>query len=66
MRFTGMYLFGFAMLAAAIMLALWKLGVLAMLGTFWTTIVLLTVVGVGIMLGVMNAAARRTIEIDRR
>ncbi len=66
MRFTGLYLVGFTMLAAAIMLALWRLGVLAMLGTFWTTIVALTVVGAGIMLGVMNASARRTIEIDRR
>jgi len=59
-----MYLMGFALLLAGVMLALWKLGVLAIIGSFWTGVILLALIGIGIMVSVLNSNQRR-VEIDR-
>ena len=64
MKWAGMYLMGFALLLAGVMLALWKLGVLAIIGSFWTGVIVLALIGIGIMVSVMNSNQRR-VEIDR-
>lgn len=64
MKWTGMYLLGFLLLMGGIFLALWKWGVLDEMGTMWTVIVSLVVVGVGIMFAVANSGRKETIEID--
>ena len=63
MKWTGMYFLGFALLTVGLVLALWRLGVLATIGSFWTAVGLLALMGVGIMVAVMNGG-RRTVEID--
>jgi hypothetical protein len=64
MKWAGMYLMGFALLLAGLMLALWKLGVLAIIGAFWTGVIMLALLGIGIMVSVMNSNQRR-VEIDQ-
>ena len=64
MKWAGMYLMGFALFLAGVMLALWKLGVLAIIGSFWTGVIVLLLIGIGIMVSVMNSNQRR-VEIDR-
>lgn len=64
MKWAGMYLMGFALLLAGVMLALWKVGVLAIVGSFWTGVIVLALLGIGIMVSVMNSNQRR-VEIDR-
>ena len=38
MKWAGMYFFGFVILVGGVMAALWKLGILARIGTAWTLI----------------------------
>jgi hypothetical protein len=38
MKWTGMYLLGFVILVGGLLAALWKLGILATIGTTWTVI----------------------------
>lgn len=64
MKYTGLYLFGFVLFATGLCLALWKLGVLAIIGTFWTGVAILAVIGIGIMVAVMHSSAKRTVEVD--
>ena len=64
MKGTGLYLFGYILLLGGILLALWKFGVLASIGTTWILIGLVIAIGIGIM--VAAAAGRKsTIEVDR-
>ena len=65
MKWTGLYLLGYVILIVAVGLALWKTGVLASIGAFWTGIGLLVAVGVGIMLAVTSGGKKETIEIDK-
>jgi len=64
MKWMGMYLVGFTLLIGGVVLAMWKLGVLAAIGTFWTAIALLALAGLGIIFAVMSSGAKRTVEID--
>jgi hypothetical protein len=64
MKWTGMYLLGFVLLLGGVMLALWKLGLLAIIGSFWTAILVLAIVGIGLMVSVVGSGTRR-VEIDR-
>ncbi|MEJ0007448.1 MAG: hypothetical protein WDM77_14055 [Steroidobacteraceae bacterium] len=48
------------------MAALWKLGILARIGTTWTLIGLAIVIGLGIMIAVANSGAKENIQIDRK
>jgi hypothetical protein len=61
-----MYLFGFVILLGGILAALWKLGVLASIGTTWTLIGVAIAIGVGIMIAVSNSGIKENIQIDRK
>jgi hypothetical protein len=61
-----MYLVGFLILLGGVVAALWKLGVLASIGTTWTLIGIAIAVGIGIMIAVSNSGIKENIEIDRK
>ena len=63
MRTQGIFLFGYMILVAAVIGALWKLQVLERIGIFWTLLIISALVGIGIMLAV--ARVGREIKIDR-
>lgn len=65
MKWTGMYLLGFVILIGGILAALWKIGVLASMGTFWTGVSVVIAIGVGIMLAVANSGVKENIQIDK-
>jgi hypothetical protein len=66
MKFAGMYFIGFVILVGGLMAALWKLGVLARIGTTWTLIGLAILIGLGIMIAVSNSGTKENIQIDRK
>ena len=66
MKWTGMYLVGFIILLGGIVAALWKLGILASIGTTWTLIGVAIALGIGIMIAVSNSGAKENIEIQRK
>jgi hypothetical protein len=65
-KWAGMFLVGFIILMGGILAALWKLGVLARIGTTWTVIGVVIAVGVGIMISVGSSGAKENIQIDRK
>lgn len=66
MKWTSMYLVGFIILIGGVLAALWKLGILANIGTTWTVIGVVIAIGIGIMIAVSNSGAKESIEIDRK
>lgn len=66
MKWTSMYLIGFIVLIGGVLAALWKMGVLESIGTTWTVIGIVMVIGVGIMLSVSHSGTKENIEIDRK
>ncbi len=62
MKGPGLYLVGYAILIGGIVAALWKTGVLASVGGFWTGVGITMAVGLGIMI----AARRRQGDIEIR
>jgi hypothetical protein len=66
MKWTGMYLLGFVILVGGLLAALWKLGILATIGTTWTVIGVVIALGIGIMISVASSGTKESIEIDRR
>lgn len=66
MKWTGMFFLGFVVLIGGVLAALWKLGVLASIGTAWTLIAVVIVIGFGIMIAVSNSGAKENISIDRK
>ena len=66
MKWAGMYLVGFVVLVCGVLAALWKLGILANIGTTWTLIGVAIVIGFGIMIAVSNSGTKENIEIDRK
>lgn len=66
MKWTGIYLVGYIVLLIGVVLALWKMGVLASIGPVWTTIGLVIAIGLGIMMSVANSGKKETIELDKR
>jgi hypothetical protein len=66
MKWTGMYLIGFVILIGGILAALWKLDVLASIGTAWTLIGVAIAIGIGIMLAVSHSGNKESIEIDHK
>jgi hypothetical protein len=66
MKWTGMYLLGFVILLGGLLAALWKLGILATIGTTWTLIGVVIAIGLGIMISVSSSGAKESIEIDRK
>jgi hypothetical protein len=65
MKWAGMYLLGFIILVGGILGALWKLGILANIGTTWTVIGVVILLGCGIMFAVANSGSKENIQIDR-
>ena len=63
MRFTSMYLVGYAVFVAGLIAALWKLGILERIGTTWTLIGVVILIGLGIMMSV--GGEKKVVEIDR-
>lgn len=66
MKWTGMYLLGFVILLGGLLAALWKLGILATIGTAWTLIGVVIAIGLGIMISVSSSGTKESIEIDRK
>jgi len=66
MRWTGIFLVGYIVFIGGVLAALWKLGVLADIGTAWTLIGVVIAIGVGIMLAVSNSGSKDNIEINRK
>ncbi len=66
MKWTGMYLIGYVILIGGLLAALWKMGVLASVGTAWTLIAAVIAIGIGIMLAVASSSNKGNIEIDRK
>jgi hypothetical protein len=66
MKWAGMYFVGFVFLVGGILAALWKLGLLASIGTTWILIGVVILTGVGIMISVSNSGTKENIEIDRK
>ena len=65
MKWMGMYLLGYVLLIVAVLLALWKTGVLGSIQPFWIGVGLLVAIGLGIMVAVANSGKKETIEVDR-
>jgi len=61
-----MYLVGFLIPLGGVLAALWKLGILASIGTTWTVIGVVIAVGIGIMVAVSHSGAKENIEIQRK
>jgi hypothetical protein len=66
MKWAGMYLVGFVVLIGGLLAALWKMGILASLGTTWTLIGVVIAIGFGIMISVSHSGTKENIEIDRK
>lgn len=66
MKWAGMFLVGFIILMGGVLAALWKLGILARIGTTWTVIGVVIAVGLGIMISVGSSGAKENIQIDRK
>ena len=66
MKWAGMYLVGFIILIGGVLAALWKLGVLASIGTTWVVIGVVIAIGIGIMVAVSHSGTKENIEIDRK
>lgn len=66
MKWAGMYFFGFVVVIAALLAALWKLGILAHVDKFWVVIGVALVLGFGIMLSVSKSGTKENIQIDRK
>lgn len=66
MKWTGMYLLGYVIFVGGLIAALWKLGILATIGTTWTVIGVVIAIGIGIMVSVASSGTKESIEIDRK
>jgi len=65
-KWAGMYLVGFVVFILGLIAALWKLGILESIGTTWTIIGVVIMIGLGIMFAVSNSGTRENIEINRK
>jgi len=66
MKWTGMFFVGYIILIGGVLAALWKLGVLEVIGTVWTLIGVVIALGIGIMLAVSSSGSKENIQIDRK
>lgn len=62
MRSMGIFVLGYALLLGGVLLALWKSGVLAYVGTTWTAIGVIIALGLGLMAGVAWSRPRTVID----
>ena len=66
MKWTGVFFVGYIILIGGVLAALWKLGVLEIIGTVWTLIGVVIALGIGIMLAVSSSGSKENIQIDRK
>jgi hypothetical protein len=66
MKWTGMYLLGYFVLIGGVLAALWKIRVLENIGTTWTVIGVVILIGFGIMIAVSHSGTKENIQIDRK
>lgn len=66
MKWTGIFFVGYIILMGGVLAALWKLGILADVGTTWTLIGVVIAIGIGIMLAVSNSGSKESIDINRK
>jgi hypothetical protein len=66
MKWTGLFLVGYVILIGGLLAALWKMGILASIGTTWTVIGVVIAIGLGIMIAVSNSGSKENIEIDHK
>jgi hypothetical protein len=66
MKWMGIYLLGYVLLLAAVLLTLWKTGILATIAPFWIGVGLLAALGIGIMVAVAHSGKKESIELNRR
>ena len=66
MKWIGVYLAGYVLLLIAVLLSLWKTGLLASIGSFWVGVGLLAAIGLGIIVAVANSGRKESVEIDRK
>jgi hypothetical protein len=64
-KWMSAYLIGYFIFLAGVALALWKIGILASIGSTWALIGLVIAVGIGIMISVTNSGEKKTIDVDR-
>lgn len=65
MKWANVYFFGYVVLLAGIVAALWKIGVVERVGAGWTAIGIVIAVGVGIMVSVANSGRKESIQIEK-
>jgi hypothetical protein len=66
MKLPGMFFLGFSVLVGGVLAALWKIGVLASIGTTWTLIGVVILIGFGIMFAVSFRGSKDNIEINQK
>jgi len=64
MKWTGIYFVGYVIFMAGLFAALWKLDVLAKIGTTWTLIGIVIAIGLGIMIAVSGSGEKKVVEVD--
>jgi hypothetical protein len=62
----SVYLIGYVIFMGAVFAALWKLGIIDRIGSFWTAIAVLAAIGIGIMMAVSGSGGKETIDVHRR
>ena len=65
-KWASICLVGFIILMSGILAALWKLGILANIGTTWTVIGVVIAIGLGIMIAVSHSGTKENIQIDQK
>jgi len=65
MKWTGAYFFGFVLLLAGVLAALWKTEVLQRIGLGWTVIGVVIALGLGLMIAVANSGRKESIQIEK-
>ena len=65
MKSMQMYLVGYVILLAGLVAALWKLGVLARVGSAWAAIGIVVAIGVGIMVS-FSLGETKSVEAEQK
>ncbi len=65
MKWANIYFFGFVVVLAGVVAALWKIGVLERVGAGWTAIGVVIAVGIGIMVSVSSSGKKESIQIEK-
>ena len=65
MKWANLYFFGYVVLLAGIVAALWKVGALERVGAGWTAIGIVIATGLGIMVSVANSGRKELIQIGK-